>query len=150
MRVDVDGPRKHEQPGCVDPLGAWAVQVRPDALDQPTGNRNVGADGTAGGHDGAAADDEIGHRSALADLYLLGTFPQHAASHLRELLLAAGQCGEVVPGKLPDSGAEAAGAIREEDLALADVAGVDEEIARRGMRGGVLEAHVGPLVPEGD
>ena len=58
--------------------------------------------------------------------------------------------GEVVGGQLADLRRRRAGAVGEEDLALADAARVERELARRGVRGVVLVVDAGTVVAERD
>ena len=86
-------------------------------------------------------------------LIVLRALPQHAAANFAQPIppsVVGNDRGEMVAGQLPDLGGEAAGAVREQDLALADLADVDQEVARRRMRGGVLVADLRSLVAERD
>src|SRR6188508_70373 len=89
----------------------------------------------------------------LADLDLLGALPEHPASDLAqpvEPALVGDERREVVARQRADSGAEAAGAVREEDLALADLAGIDQQVARCRVRGVVLVPDIGTFLAERD
>src|SRR3954453_4244529 len=99
--------------------------------------------------------DDVGGGSSLhlADRDRLCSLPQTTPSHLTETPIPAliGDDGrEVVRGELADLGRGRAAAVRKEDLALADAARVDREMARRGMGRVVLIVEAGSEVAERD
>jgi hypothetical protein len=61
VRVAVDEARHHPGARAVDDLGAVARQVDADRLDRLAADRDVGGEGTLGGHDGAAGEDQVAH-----------------------------------------------------------------------------------------
>ena len=101
--------------------------------------------------DDAAPDEEVGHAAtpASTDLDLLGAFPQAPPPDLAEAIrpaLVRLDRREVVRRQLADLRRRGAGPVREEDLALADPARVERELARGRVRRVVLPADVGPQV----
>src|SRR5207253_626296 len=91
--------------------------------------------------------------SGLDDLDVLGTLPEAAPTNLPQAIgpaVVRDDRREVVRGELADLRRRRARAIREEDLALADAAGVDRERARRRVRGVVLPLEPGPELAERD
>ena len=84
----------------------------------------------------------------LADRDRLRALPQAAPAHLAQAIVPAlvgDDRREMVRRQLADLGRRRAAAVREEDLALADAARVDRQLARRRVRGVVLvvEARAG-------
>src|SRR6266850_7690446 len=107
------------------------------------------------------------HSGDLFDREVQRALPQHLAAELREALVPLDHRREVISCELPHLAREAAGAVWKEDLHLRDPAGIDQDLARRGMAGVVLvvdadallthrhpgrlsaPAHVHELAPEG-
>src|SRR6188508_2671321 len=84
------------------------------------------------------------------DLDLLRALPEHATPHLGQPLPALDDRREVIARERADPGAEAARSVRKEDLAFADLPGVDEELSRCRMAGVILIAHGRSPVAERD
>src|SRR5712692_9564362 len=81
---------------------------------------------------------------------VLRALPQHRVPH-RAQLLASGLDGEeVIAGELADLAGETGRAVREEDLGLAEAAGIEQDLAGRGMAGMVLIADAEVVVAERD
>src|SRR2546428_11657128 len=78
-------------------------------------------------------------RSGKLDREVLRAFPKHEAAELGETLVPFDHRREVVARELPDLARELRGAVREQDLHLADAARVHEDLAGRGIRSVVLE-----------
>src|SRR5260370_10130388 len=74
-----------------------------------------------------------------ADLCVL---PEDFGAHVAELLAVLEDGEEVVAGEAAELAGEGAGAVGEENLGLAVAAGVEEDLARRGVARGVLPGHV--------
>src|SRR5258705_11358852 len=66
---------------------------------------------------------------------VLGALPEHHATHLAELVASFDDGEEVVAGELANLAGEATGAVGEEDLGLAEAAGVEEDLAGGGLGG---------------
>src|SRR5919109_5489566 len=75
---------------------------------------------------------------------VLGALPKGLLAQRAEVVVALDDRQEVVPGKLADDAREQAAAVRQQDLGLAEAAGVEQDLARRGVARVVLEpeAHV--------
>ena len=158
--VDVDHAGEHQQPGRIDHLGRArrrAGQVGLDRLDDarrgpprrpaaiPSAVTTVPPRTTRSVTVGRALD--------LGDPDRLGALPEAAPAHLAQSVVPAvvGHDGrEVVGRQLADLRGRRAAAVREEDLALADAAGVDRQLAGRRMRGVVLVVEARPEVAERD
>src|SRR5215208_3351087 len=76
--------------------------------------------------------------------------PEHGAPELAQLIAALGDREEVVARELSHLAGEQRAAVGEEDLRLAVAAGVEEDLARRGMARVVLEAEPRAHVAERD
>jgi 5-hydroxyisourate hydrolase len=87
---------------------------------------------------------------SLGDLDLLRPLPQGAPPDFGEVLEPRSQGGEVVAGERPDARAEAACPIGEENLALGELADVDQDLPRCRMGGVILVADVRAAVAERD
>ena len=68
----------------------------------------------------------------------LGAVPDHPPAELRQLLDSLHQRREVVARELAGDAREARAPVREEDLGLADAAGIEQKLARSGVAGGIL------------
>ena len=80
---------------------------------------------------------------------VLGTVPERHLAERPEVLIALENGQEVVAGELADDAREPAAAVRQEDLGLAKAAGVEEDLAGRGVAGVVLEADAASKSPIG-
>src|SRR5437867_6189483 len=78
-------------------------------------------------------------RSGKFDREVLRAFPEDEAAEVGETLVPFDHRREVVARELPDLARELRGAVREEDLHLADAARVDEDLSGRRIRRVVLE-----------
>src|ERR1700753_2752429 len=67
--------------------------------------------------------------SALFEDDVLGAVPEHPLAQGRQLLAAHGDGQEVVAGELADLAGEADAAVAEQDFALAQAAGIEDELA---------------------
>src|SRR5271156_5216234 len=79
---------------------------------------------------------------------LLRAFPERFAAERIEVLEARRQCDEMIARQLADLRGEAHAAIGEQNLGLADAAGIENDLARRGIAGVVLVAHLEVIVAE--
>ena len=78
-------------------------------------------------------------RYALAKGNVQRAFPERTDTRFAQLLVAADYCQEMIAGQLPHLGREATGAIREENLGFAELAGVQQDLAGSRVAGGVLD-----------
>src|SRR3954451_16098292 len=81
---------------------------------------------------------------------VLGTFPQGLLTEGAQVLVALHDGEEVVAGELADDAREQAAAVRQEDLGLAEAAGVEEDLPRRRVARVVLEADADVELAERD
>src|SRR5262249_54636321 len=80
----------------------------------------------------------------------LRALPEHERAELAELLAAADDRRKVVAGQHAGLARELGRPVREQDLRLADAAGIEEQLARCGVRGCVLGADADGELAEGD
>jgi hypothetical protein len=80
----------------------------------------------------------------------LRSLPQGQPAELRQVLGSRDDRQEMVTGELSDLAGEADAAIGEEDLGLADAAGVEQELARRRIARGILVAEAEVEIAERD
>src|SRR4051812_34794076 len=81
---------------------------------------------------------------------VLGTLPQRLLAEGAQVLGALDDGEEVVAGELADDAREQAAAVREEDLGLAEAAGVEQDLAGRRVARVVLEPDPDVELPERD
>src|SRR3954469_5777063 len=81
---------------------------------------------------------------------ILRAFVQRETAELRETLVALDHRREMIPGELADLAREAHRAVREQDLHLADAAGVHEDLPRRGVARVVLEVDAEAILTHRD
>ena len=74
---------------------------------------------------------------------LLRAFPQRHLAEPDDILEPGGDRDEMIARELADFGGEARAAIREQDLGLADAAGIEDDLAGRGIGRVVLLARLG-------
>src|SRR5713226_73950 len=94
-----------------------------------------------------------GSRLRFSDLFehdVLGALPQRLAPQLAQLVDAIDDGGEMVSGQRPGLAAEGRRAIGDQDLGLADAAGIQEQLPGGGIPRRVLEADPDVEVAEGD
>ena len=136
--VDVDDAGQDEQPGGVDgSRSPSASRSGPMALDPPVGDGDVGsATRSAVTTVPPGMTDRSrgpGSRQSASSVISMSWAPSHRTR--RPISTSCSWPLVTVAKWLPASGrpqlAEAAGAVREEDLALADLAGVDEQLPGR-------------------
>src|SRR5207249_1975830 len=89
-------------------------------------------------------------RSGKLDREVLRALPEDEAAELGETLVPFDHRREVVARELPDLARKLSGAVREEDLHLADAAGVHEDLAGRGIGGVVLEVDAESILTHRD
>src|SRR6185312_15404616 len=85
--------------------------------------------------------DVIGHRVLplrRLELYVLRAVPQAQAPEFGQLVEVRRQGDEMVAGELAELAGEMDAAIGEQDLGLADAAGIEDHLARRGVGGMIL------------
>src|SRR6185312_14722202 len=85
--------------------------------------------------------DVIGHRVLplrRLELYVLRAVPQAQAPEFGKLVEVGRQGDEMVAGELAELAGEMDAAIGEQDLRLADAAGIEDHLARRGVGGVIL------------
>ena len=81
---------------------------------------------------------------------MLRPLPKDLLAQFGPILLTFGDCQEMISRKLPHLAGEVHAAICEQDLRLAESAGVENELARRRIAGRVLEAHAEIGVAQGN
>src|SRR3954467_5586586 len=81
---------------------------------------------------------------------VLRTLPQRLLAERAQVLVALDDREEVVAGELADDAREEAPAVREQDLGLAEAAGVEQDLAGRGVARVVLEADADVELAERD
>src|SRR3954454_25328722 len=81
---------------------------------------------------------------------VLGTLPQRLLAEGAQVLGVLDDGEEVVAGELADDAREQAAAVRQEDLGLAEAAGVEQDLPRRRMARVVLEADADVELAERD
>jgi len=79
----------------------------------------------------------------------LRAVPEHELAELLQSLAALDDRGEVIAGELPGLACEAGGAVGKEQLCLADAAGVQQELAGRGIARRVLRPTPTSSSPKG-
>src|SRR5207247_6918207 len=82
----------------------------------------------------------FGQWLALFGADRLGALPEHQRAELAELLGASDDRGEVVARQHAGLACELGRPVREQDLRLADAAGIEEQLPRPRVRGRVLRA----------
>src|SRR6202035_879362 len=78
-----------------------------------------------------------GHLDFL-EATLLRAFPEHGLSERRQIFQARGQGDEMIAGELAHLAGEVDAAIGQKDFGLADAAGIEDDLAGRGIAGVVL------------
>src|SRR6185369_399626 len=108
---------------------------------------------------GSRAGRRARPRSYLLEADLLRALPQHGLAERGQVLQPRGQGDEVVAGELAHLAGEVHAAIGKQYLRLADAAGIENDLARRGIAGVVLvgdaeieiaERHPDPLAAPAD
>src|SRR6202030_1254427 len=71
---------------------------------------------------------------------VLGAVPQHVLAERTQLIAAFDHRQKMISGELADLAGEVHAAIGEQNLGLADAAGIEDDLARRRIAGVVLKA----------
>src|SRR5258708_6857368 len=129
-------------PACIQPPTRSGARRMAPAANGRVRRSGSSLHAASASHRAITVSASVNSARSFGESDLLRAFPEDLPAELAQVLDSFVDRGEVVARQLPHLAGEQGRAVREEDLGLADAAGVEQQVPRRGMAGVVLVAEV--------